>query len=200
MSFLFKTLTSPLISFSRFLSHPFLLFVRRFLFGCGVCVSSGHHTAGLISPGNLSSIVPNNGSGYALSKARTFSIASGGEDRVVWKLSKYGIFSVSSLYATTRVQGGKVWWHRLIWAPSIMPKFNFISWLLLKGRLKTKCLLIRRGMAIDKVCLLCLTQDEDIDHLFFYCSFAKGVWQNVLAKFGFSRNPVRWSQEIQWLK
>ncbi|WVY95554.1 hypothetical protein V8G54_034642 [Vigna mungo] len=79
MSFSFTTSRTFLSSISNPLFHPlffpscfsswyFLLFIP---FG-----AEGHHTAGSNFLGNFSSMAPNKGSGYALSRAKTLSIAS----------------------------------------------------------------------------------------------------------------------------
>ncbi|WMV33597.1 hypothetical protein MTR67_026982 [Solanum verrucosum] len=45
---------------------------------------------------------------------------------------------------------------------------------------------------------MCQEDDEDIDHLFFDCSFSASVWTKLLAWQGIHRHVLKWNEEVQW--
>ncbi|WMV24145.1 hypothetical protein MTR67_017530 [Solanum verrucosum] len=47
-------------------------------------------------------------------------------------------------------------------------------------------------------CLLCQEEDEDIEHLFFECSFTSNVWNKILTWQGIQRPSLKWQDEVQW--
>lgn len=59
-----------------------------------------------------------------------------------------------------------------------MPKHAFICWLTIMNRLPTKDRLLKWGLNVDVMCLLCGAAEESRDHVFFSCPFAKEfvVW------------------------
>ncbi|XP_062028738.1 uncharacterized protein LOC133744687 [Rosa rugosa] len=72
-----------------------------------------------------------------------------------------------------------------IWKLNIPPKVKIFfkvkifAWLLSRGRLKTKTRIASFCDNNDTVCQLCRLGDEDLNHVFFSCPFASGVWQNA---------------------
>jgi hypothetical protein len=58
-----------------------------------------------------------------------------------------------STYDFLRAQGAKVAWDRVVWEPWSMPRYNFILWLAVLGRLKTKDRL--HFASIDASCVFC---------------------------------------------
>jgi hypothetical protein len=68
---------------------------------------------------------------------------------------------------------------RAIWKSKCMPKLRVFAWLLLKDRLNTKVMMIRKQWNVDSgpSCILCTDQVlETRDHLFFDCPFARSCW------------------------
>lgn len=71
---------------------------------------------------------------------------------------------------------------RMIWRSQCIPRIKFFAWLVLVDRLNTKTMLRRRHLNIedDALCVLCNTGiEEDVDHLFFDCSFARQCWSYI---------------------
>ncbi|GKV47540.1 hypothetical protein SLEP1_g54437 [Rubroshorea leprosula] len=91
------------------------------------------------------------------------------EDKVVWRPTVAGGFSIASCYNLLRVKQPKVNWHRLVWSSGNFPLHSFILWLVVRGRLKTKVLLASRGMIIDLECCFC------------------------------GRKPLSWTNEWRWI-
>jgi hypothetical protein len=71
-------------------------------------------------------------------------------------------------YDFLRAQGAKVTWDRMVWEPWSMPRYNFILWLTVLGRLKKKDRL--HFASINALCVFCRHEDETHAHLF--CSRA----------------------------
>ncbi|GKU97317.1 hypothetical protein SLEP1_g10479 [Rubroshorea leprosula] len=67
------------------------------------------------------------------------------EDKVMWRPTVSGCFSIASCYNLLRVKQPKVNWHRLVWSSGNFPRHSFILWLVVRGRLKTKVFLASRG-------------------------------------------------------
>ncbi|XP_021975320.1 uncharacterized protein LOC110870447 [Helianthus annuus] len=103
-----------------------------------------------------------------------------------WKWRTYpgGSFSVKQIrldidnITAVDVDGGDVFrWN--CWAP---PKVKYLLWRALLGRVASKVGLARRGVPlVDNLCPRCGLYDEDSDHIFVNCLWAKCVWWNILA-------------------
>jgi len=67
-----------------------------------------------------------------------------------------------------------------IWKAKCTPRIKFFAWLVLVDRLNTKAMLRRChcNTQDDDLCVLCSQGTvEDIQHLFFTCTFARRCWQ-----------------------
>jgi len=120
-----------------------------------------------------------------------------GEDTIQWTLSS-GQFTISSCYEELRIPNPSVSWNNVVW--SSFPRHNFLLWLVVKGRLKTKYFLARRGVQVDQTCCLCLASTESCPHLFFECPFSCAVWKSVLEKLNIRRMPHCWGREWIWVQ
>lgn len=69
-------------------------------------------------------------------------------------------------------------WSRIVWFNQGIPRFVFIMWLAVKGRLPTG--VRTRCWGLIHSCLLCGEPDETRDHLFFACPYAFTVWTEVI--------------------
>ncbi|KAJ0682333.1 putative RNA-directed DNA polymerase [Helianthus annuus] len=68
------------------------------------------------------------------------------------------------------------------WNNWASPKANYLFWRALLGKVASKVGLIRRGVAIgDALCPRCGIKEEDSDHLFVSCLWARCVWWNILS-------------------
>jgi len=90
-----------------------------------------------------------------------------------------GIPELSTSYQVLMISSepGVLRWLRTKWFGAwSMPRYNFILWLAVLGRLKTKdrfCL-----ASIDASCVLCCQEDETHSHLFFSCAVFKPLGEN----------------------
>ena len=66
------------------------------------------------------------------------------------------------------------------------------------NRLPTKDRLISWGLTIDGDCKLCQIEPKTRDHLFFGCSFSRGIWRTILQLCGLKRRVGSWTEELDW--
>ena len=77
-----------------------------------------------------------------------------------------------------------------IWKAKCTPRIKFFAWLVLVDRLNTKDMLRRRhyNTQDDDLCVLCSQGTvEDIQHLFFTCTFARRCWQAL---------NIQWNEQL----
>lgn len=72
------------------------------------------------------------------------------------------------------------WWFSLLWCWCLPPKLKVFGWLVLQNRLLTGDNLIKRGFFGPFVCPHCRIDEEIVNHLFIYCSFAQDVWSYII--------------------
>lgn len=96
-----------------------------------------------------------------------------GADYFYWSCSKSGDYTIESTYDSIRIRLPVVQWRNVVWSSVIIPKQQFTLWLPFKGRLKTREILIQRGMQINDECGLGGNQSESIEHIFFECPVSK---------------------------
>lgn len=121
-------------------------------------------------------------------------------DRLVWKFSRNGSYTVRSAYhwlmnqSDPNSSGGSsheecdnIHW-RGVWSLSIPPKVKHFVWRALKNSLPTRANLLRRGVAVDSTCGQCDAATESLDHCLLECTRARSFW------FGSSLG-LRWSND-----
>lgn len=109
------------------------------------------------------------------------------EDRVVWTLSPLGIFAAKSAWLVLRTRASEVPWHAIVWHKGSVPRWAFILWVAIWGRLATRDRLRTWGVTLDSGCVLCDGGIESHNHLFFDCSYALQVWNEVKSRCGYAR-------------
>ena len=114
-----------------------------------------------------------------------------------WKISGQK-YKVSAVWRVIRPKKAKVEWHRLIWAPYIVPKYGFIAWMAILNRLPTMDRMQNWGIEVVGVCVLCKQEAETRDHLFFNCSYSEYIWKGLMQLGGIRRDVVSWEAELKW--
>lgn len=66
-------------------------------------------------------------------------------------------------------------WERVVWEQWSLPRYAFILWLAVLGKLKTK----DRLTYTDTTCVLCSQDEESHAHLFFSCRWTSLLWAKV---------------------
>ncbi|GKV01156.1 hypothetical protein SLEP1_g13733 [Rubroshorea leprosula] len=103
----------------------------------------------------------------------------GAMDSVIWIPSASGKFKTGATWNWIRERQGKQQWHKLIWFLDTILKHSFISWLAVLNRLTTKAHQKQWTHDLDDTCVLCKNESKTNVHMFFKCSFSKGIWQEL---------------------
>ncbi|RVX20110.1 putative ribonuclease H protein [Vitis vinifera] len=106
------------------------------------------------------------------------------EDRMMWKVTSNGSFSVKSLYNDLSSRRAGLFPHGLIWNPSVPSKVSFFAWEASWGKVLTMDQLKKRGWAVANRCFMCCEEEESIDHILIHCSKARALWDLLFALFG----------------
>ena len=65
-----------------------------------------------------------------------------------------------------------------IWKQVLPPKIKLFAWSLVKGKLQTSKRLGHFLPNVINQCPMCHNHEEDQDHLFLHCQYAKHVWNH----------------------
>ena len=84
---------------------------------------------------------------------------------------------LSHAYNFFRPVGPAVSWHRVVWETWSLPKYNFILWLAIMGKLRTRDRLT--FIPLDPACVFCRHGMESHGHLFFACVWSGGLWAKI---------------------
>ncbi len=102
---------------------------------------------------------------------------------ISWRWCRNGIFTVSSAYKFISFDGVDDRKIPFLWSIKLPLKIKLFLWLAGRYRLLTVDLLVKRGWHGPSICALCGADAENLDHLFFRCSFAISLWGRLLQNF-----------------
>ncbi|XP_059636522.1 uncharacterized protein LOC132278689 [Cornus florida] len=108
-------------------------------------------------------------------------INTGSRDKVVWTLSPTGKFCLKQAYNALLPPAPLSICTNIIWFSKHIPRHAFVTWLALHNRLYTKDRFFT-GHSSDgdsNLCILCRSEDETHEHLFFKCSYSTYIWNYV---------------------
>ncbi|KAK4422063.1 hypothetical protein Salat_2157200 [Sesamum alatum] len=88
-------------------------------------------------------------------------------------------------------------WNAAIWKAIIPPKYSFILWLGLRGRLATRDRLT--FLDEEHSCSLCINTMESADHLYFACPFSDYVWSHIRQWLSITRRMSTLHSAVKWL-
>ncbi|RVW53588.1 hypothetical protein CK203_068938 [Vitis vinifera] len=106
------------------------------------------------------------------------------DDRVIWRETKCGKFSVKSLYKSLVSGHPASFPSSAIWKVSVQPRVSSFGWEATWGKALTLDQLQKRGWAVVNRCYLCQRHKESIDHIFLYCEKARTLWALFYSMFG----------------
>ncbi|RVW93513.1 putative ribonuclease H protein [Vitis vinifera] len=106
------------------------------------------------------------------------------EDRMLWKETSNGIFSVKSLYNDLASRRVDQFPNGMIWSPCVPTKVSFFAWEASWGKVLTLDQLKKRGRILANRCFLCCEEEESIDHILIHCTRARVLWELLFALFG----------------
>ncbi|XP_059285018.1 uncharacterized protein LOC132038358 [Lycium ferocissimum] len=129
-----------------------------------------------------------------LGSKQTFGLA-GYEEQDILQMDK---FRIKNVYQRLRGDMPNVEWRRLTCNNHGLPRWKFILYLAIHGRLLTKDRIAKWATVNEPSCPLCCSVDESLNHLFFTCPYSSIVWGKMLAWQGIIRTPADWSAEVVW--
>ncbi|KAL0458716.1 UNVERIFIED_CONTAM: hypothetical protein Slati_0498800 [Sesamum latifolium] len=88
-------------------------------------------------------------------------------------------------------------WQKTIWKAFVPPKYSFVLWLGLRGRLATRDRLSFQQE--EEACSLCINKQGSARHLFFEYPFSDFVWSQIRHWVGFSRCMSTLLSAVKWL-
>ncbi|GJV01914.1 RNA-directed DNA polymerase, eukaryota, reverse transcriptase zinc-binding domain protein [Tanacetum coccineum] len=123
------------------------------------------------------------------------------DDKVYWvnKKGKEKGFSVAEVWKAIKPEFPKVIWYKHIWYSQCIPRHSFISWIAVKGRLKTKDRLARWFSVSDLSCHLCRNENESHSHLFFACAYSRRLWERLKPMGKMENISNAWANVISWI-
>lgn len=86
-----------------------------------------------------------------------------------------GNFSTSKTWNSLHYSTSVVDWHKSIWFKGRIPKHAFHLWITVRDRLPTRNRLRSLGLNVPSECLLCVEEDENINHILFHCPYSHQV-------------------------
>ncbi|KAF7821772.1 reverse transcriptase [Senna tora] len=133
--------------------------------------------------------------------------ATNQKDGLIWKHAPNGEYSVNASYRylisndshnyNESDQNRKMW--RKLWKFRLPNRIIMVMWKLLNNSLPTFSILRSHHLNVSEPCYLCGNQDDNINHVFRHCPFARAMWfgshlsfRADLAAFGDTRIRERW--------
>lgn len=120
------------------------------------------------------------------------------EDSVSWTLTANKSYSEQSARSNLRSSGPMVDWYKVVWFKYHVPRWSFIHWMIILGRLSTRDRLCQRGVASDPSCPVCCSGLKSHEHLFFDFPFSTWIWSSFMAKNGVQRQRLGLTDEVRW--
>ncbi|KAJ6672994.1 hypothetical protein OIU85_014246 [Salix viminalis] len=113
-----------------------------------------------------------------------------------WAHHPSGKFSIKSAWELMRDKKPENCTHKLLWFTSNIPRHAFILWLAVQGRLRTMDRTYRDTEGAT--CILCGSEMESHDHLFFKCNYSTTVWTNINLMVQLQWRNADWADFIKW--
>ncbi|XP_018462918.1 uncharacterized protein LOC108834047 [Raphanus sativus] len=90
-------------------------------------------------------------------------------------------------------------WHKAIWFKNATPKFSFITWIAMHGRLSTGDRMRSWYDNVDASCVLCQEPLETRNHLFFEYSYSEQIWRELMRGVMQNQYTSEWDKLIDLL-
>ncbi|XP_074305748.1 uncharacterized protein LOC141640970 [Silene latifolia] len=91
-----------------------------------------------------------------------------------WSIQPGG-YSPAGCYDWFRGARPRTQWVKVVWNGWILPKHQFLGWLVAHKALNTVERLTKFGVITEEKCYLCGSADENIEHLFCECAYSSRV-------------------------
>ncbi|XP_074301079.1 uncharacterized protein LOC141632432 [Silene latifolia] len=91
-----------------------------------------------------------------------------------WNVQPDG-YTPAGSYEWLRGGRPKVSWYKVVWNGWVIPKHQFMGWLIAHAALNTTSKLVGFGVDIENTCCICALAEETTEHLFCECAYSKRV-------------------------
>lgn len=112
-------------------------------------------------------------------------------DRMVWKLTKKGVFDISSFYNKLRSSLPITFPWKGIWKAKAPTHVSFFVWTAAWEKILTGDILQYRGFDFVDWCILCRCNGESVNHLLLHCDKAYILWSMVFRSFGICQDRLQ---------
>ncbi|KAL1193062.1 hypothetical protein V5N11_018517 [Cardamine amara subsp. amara] len=120
----------------------------------------------------------------------------------LWKIGSVApadFFSYADTWLELHPITDQVAWSDSIWFKGRIPKHAFIDWVSARNRLLTRDRLRSWEMLVPSICLLCNSQDESRQHLFFDFPFSFEFWFFFSSR-AYLSPPLGFEDLLRWMK
>ncbi|XP_071723925.1 uncharacterized protein [Rutidosis leptorrhynchoides] len=121
-------------------------------------------------------------------------------DKFIWCGNPSASFSVASAWNAIRAKRDRVDWASLIWDIDIVPRHQFILWLISKNRLPTQVMLLNQGRIDFNLCAFCSEVPDLIEHLFFRCRISASLALFWAARCNLPWRNRCWREVLTWAR
>lgn len=122
-----------------------------------------------------------------------------GFDSVLWRHAEGKFrnnFSTKKTWDQIRTARSVCSWHKGVWFSNSTPKYAFIMWVAVNGRLQTADRMQKWNSSINTTCSLCQEAPESCIHLFFGCDYSGTVWRKLVEGLMKDAFTMNWSELI----
>jgi hypothetical protein len=113
-------------------------------------------------------------------------------------------FSTNLAWNSIRTRVPEISWFKVVWYTQCIPKHSFFLWLVLGQKLQTQDKVwawnIKNNNCMNLMCcLLCYSDMEYHNHLYFECAFSMRIWILIGNKLNRSDMPLIWADILAWI-
>ncbi|RVW30191.1 putative ribonuclease H protein [Vitis vinifera] len=94
-----------------------------------------------------------------------------GEDFLVWKIERKGIFKVQSYYRSLKEDNSPLFPTKEVWGSYAPLRTRFFAWEAVWGKTSTVDMLMRRGWSMVNRCNLCKENEETTNNILIHCVY-----------------------------
>ena len=124
---------------------------------------------------------------------------SDAQDSILWDGIKAKDIKTSSFWHSIRKVGLNVGWSKMVWHNIVHPRYSFLLWLAFNKGLRTIDKLLLFGTEVNPLCVLCSSEKETFQYLFFQCRFSFQLLVAILRRCGWRGMDRSWTSITEFL-
>ncbi|XP_026419671.1 uncharacterized protein LOC113315621 [Papaver somniferum] len=126
-------------------------------------------------------------------------VIPGGEDKRIWSYTISGEFTVASVVEAIREKFPKLQWKTQVWHPYVHPNVSSNIRKLARSICSTDKNLKKRKVQLAYRCCFCKKEEENKEHILWFCNFSEIIWQWLGNMFNFI-NPSSFEEMLKMAK